>query len=247
MILYGESFSPWTKKARWALEICGHTYTYREYTPTLSEPGLRFKLRQWRGLVSVPVLFADTQIVRGSWDIARFASDRSLTATLGDFGANEAWNVLSEAALAEGRTRVVRGVLANDAALAESLPSFVPDPLRPWLRFVARDAVRRLDRKYANLVRPGSLRIALEKTRDALAAVPGDYLLGDFSYTDISMAVLLEVVAPRAKADPPLGAAMQACWIDERLAAEFADLVAWRDRLAASPATTFSQFHDDAA
>ncbi len=41
LLLIGESFSPWTKKARWALEYCGLAYDYQEYTSTLSE--LEFK------------------------------------------------------------------------------------------------------------------------------------------------------------------------------------------------------------
>ena len=56
--LVGESFGPFTQKARWALEFCGVEHTYQEYTPTLSEPGLRLRMRQWSGAVSVPVLFA---------------------------------------------------------------------------------------------------------------------------------------------------------------------------------------------
>ncbi|MEO1037448.1 MAG: glutathione S-transferase family protein [Pseudomonadota bacterium] len=241
-LLFGESFSPWSKKARWAMEQCGVTYTYREYTPTLSEPGLRWRMRQWAGAVSVPVLFAGDQTLRGSWDISRFANESAGDERLGSFDAISPWNELSEHALAEGRTRVVRSVLSNPAALSESLPAFVPSALRAPLRFVARDAASRLDRKYAHLVKPGSLRNALLQTREGLAKAGGDFLAGRFSYADITMAAVLEVVKPIAITDPPLGPAVQTCWIDAQLADEFGDLIEWRDRLAAGVDTSYSQF-----
>ena len=242
LLLVGESFSPWTKKARWALEYCGVDHAYQEYTPTLSEPALRWRLGQWTGSVSVPVLFG-REVVRGSWDIARYANRVAGDARLGDFEANSVWNDLSEAALAEGRTRVVRCILQDDEALVESLPSWVPSQLRRSLRFVARDAVQRLDRKYAHLLKPGALRHALLQTRNRLAEIHGDYLLGGFTYADIAMAVVLEVVAPAARAEPPLGPATQACWHDAALTEEFQDLVQWRNRLAAAEPTSYSQFH----
>ncbi len=240
--LVGESFSPWTKKARWALEQCALPYVYKEYTPTLSEPGLRMRLRQWTGSVSVPVAFVGRNVLRGSWDIAHFANETAGDGRLGDFAQIEPWNALSEAALAEGRTRVVRCVLNDETALKEALPAFVPNALRGPMQFVAHDAVSRLDRKYAHLLEEGALREALEKTRAGLAQAGGDYLLGRFSYADIAMAVVLEVVAPIARTEPPLGPVTARCWFDPRLAEAFADLIAWRDRLAAAEATTYSQF-----
>lgn len=242
LLLIGESFSPWTKKARWALEHCGLAYAYKEYTPTLSEPGLRWRLRQWMGRVSVPVLFADRRILRGSWEIAQFANESAGGAALGDMSAVAVWQDLSEAALAEGRTAVVRRILGNDKAIEEGLPAFVPEPFRPLLRFLARDAIARLDRKYAHLANAGALRDALIRTRDTLAQTESDYLLGDFSYADMAMAVVLEVIAPVARHEPPLGSATQRCWNDQALSDEFKDLLAWRDRLAASDKTSYSQF-----
>lgn len=241
-ILVGESFSPWTKKARWALEQCELNYAYKEYTPTLSEPGLRLRLRQWSGSVSVPVLISGDQIFRGSWAIACYANETTRDARLGDMSTIKDWDDLSEKALAEGRTRVVRSVLNNDKALEEALPTFIPSPLRRPMRFLALDAASRLDRKYAHLVMPGSLRKALEQTREGLAKARGDFLLADFSYADITMAAVLEVIAPIAEAEPPLGPATQSCWNDPSLADEFQDLLEWRKRLACNRDTSYSQF-----
>lgn len=242
LLLVGESFSPWTKKARWALEQSGLDYHYEEYTPTLSEPGLRWRMRQWSGTVSVPVLFAGRGLIRSSWNIACHAGKASRSSRLGNMTIIAQWDKLSEAALAEGRTRVVRAVLNNDAALEEALPGFIPIAWRKPLRFLARDAAARLDRKYAHLYEQGAIRHALEATREGLRQSGTGYLLGEFSYADITMAVVLEVIAPIAQTEPPLGPETERCWHDSVLASEFEDLIRWRDRLAAAHATSYSQF-----
>lgn len=241
-LLIGESFSPWTKKSRWALEQCGVNYTYQEYTPTLSEPGLRWRMRQWAGQVSVPVMFIDGQILRGSWEIAGYANNKSGKQPLGNFESIKLWDEVSEDALAQGRTSVVRCILNSNEALAESLPTWVPTQLRAPLRFIARNAVQRLDNKYAHLVQPEALRDALLRLRSELANSESGYLLDQFSYADITMAVILELIAPIAKLHQPLGPATQRCWHNPKLAAEFPDLLAWRDQLASTSATTYSQF-----
>ncbi len=246
LLLFGETFSPWTKKARWALEYCDLAYDYREYTPSLSEPGLRLRLRQMTGTVSVPLMFAGSQVLRESWDIADYAARQRGDGRLGDMIAIKPWNDLSEAALAQGRTQVVRRILNNPQALEEGLPNIIPQKMRGPLRFMAYDAVRRLDKKYAHLLKPGSLRTALLKTQEGLSQSGSDYLLGDFSYADMVMAAVVEVIAPLARHDPPLGPATQKCWQDKALAEEFDDLLAWRDRLAAAPATSYSQFRSEA-
>ena len=242
ILLVGESFSPWTKKARWALEYCGLAFDYEEYTPTLSELGLRWRMRQWSGKVSVPVLFVGHEVVRSSWDIACYANEASSQERLGDMRAIAQWDKLSESALAEGRTRVVRAILENEGALEEALPGFIPRSLRKPLRFLARDAVQRLDRKYAHLLKWGAQREALTATREELKKSGNDFLLGDFSYADITMGVVLEVIAPIAHTEPALGPETQRCWNDGELAGEFEDLIQWRNRLAADSATSYSQF-----
>lgn len=234
-LLIGEAFSPWSQKARWALEHCGIAHAWREYTPTLSEPGLRWRLRQWRGPVSVPVMFAGGQALRGSWEIATQAAALAGDGRLGDLAAIAAWNARADAGLAEGRARLLGAIGKDPAALAESLPAFLPSALAPALRPVARDAVRRLQRKYAHLVRPGALRAALREARAQLAANGGAFLRGRFSYADIVTATLLEMVRPRMPGSA-LGPASRRCWTDAVLAEEFDDLLAWRERLLAVPA-----------
>ena len=149
---------------------------------------------------------------------------------------------ISEAALGEGRTRIFGVVRENDRVLVEALPLSIPNLLRKPLRFLARDAARRLDRKYAHLLETGSICKALDATREGLKKSGSDYLQGEFSYADITMAVVLEVVAPIAYTIPPLGPETQRCWNDDEVAKKFEDLVQWRDRLASNSVTSYSQF-----
>lgn len=242
LLLIGESFSPWTKKARWAMEYCDLDYNYQEFTPTLSEPGLRWRLKQIKGSVSVPVLFTEQQVIKDSWNIACYANEKAGDNRLGNMDELSSWNDLSEDALAQGRTRVLRSIVNNNDALEESLPSFVPKLLRGPMRFMARDTVKRLDRQYAHLLKADSLVKALDSTREALAKSGNDYITGNFSYADITMATVLEVIHPIAKVEPPLGPETQKTWIDPSLAEEYADLIEWRDRLAANQTTSYSQF-----
>lgn len=228
-LLIGEEFSPWTRKARWALDYCGMAYRYQEYTPFLSEPGLRMKLGQWRGAVSVPVLLSREGIVRGSFDIARHAALASGDDRLGDFRRIKFWDDISEMGLAAARIRVVRTIAMHDAALDESLAR-IPSGLRPLLRPITRRAVNALERKYAHLSGAGNHRNALLALRRGLQESGTGFVLGAFSYADITLCALLDPVAPAADTVFP-GEAHRRCWRDDGLAREFSDLVAWRDRL----------------
>lgn len=228
-LLIGEVFSPWTRKARWALDYCDVAYRYQEYVPFLSEPGLRLRLRQWHGVVSVPVLLTDTGPVRGSFEIARHAALASGDDRLGDFDRIRFWDDISEVGLAAARTRVVRTIARNVNALDESLPH-VPLRLRPLLRPITRRAVNALDQKYAHLSGAGNHRNALLALRRGLQESGTGFLLDNFSYADITLCALLDAVVPAADTVFP-GEAQQRCWQDDELADEFADLLAWREQL----------------
>lgn len=242
VLLVGESFSPWTQKARWALEYCGLAHRYEEYVPLLHEPRLRWRMRQWSAGVSVPVARVGRCWLRGSWEIARHAADAAGDGRLGPMDEVERWNARSEAALAEGRSRVVRAIARDPDAQKASLPPMVPAPLRRLARPVAGFTVRHLDRKYAPRLVPGSLRTALVQVRRALARARGDFLVGEFSYADIAMLVVLECVDPVARTSPPLAAVVRRHWCDPALAEEFADLLRWRTRVLSRPGLAGSQF-----
>jgi len=46
----------------------------------------------------------------------------------------------------------------------------------------------------------------------------------------------------KARSEPPLGPETRKCWNNSALAAEFQDLLHWRDRLAGLDATSYSQY-----
>jgi glutathione S-transferase len=239
--LVGLTYSPWTHKARWALEYCGIDYRYSEYIPRLGEPALRFGTRQWSGVASVPVLFGAGNPISGAFEIARYAN-RLASGGLGDFEQLEEWNDLSDAALAEGRARVLAATLSDPLALEESLAGLVPAPLRRTLRFLARDSVRGLSSKYAHTVTPGAMTRALERTRAQLSRSSSDYLLGSFTYADIAMIAVLEMVEPLARTTPPRGPATLRCWTAPALASQWSDLLRWRERVLAASGGGYSQY-----
>src|SRR5688572_15609277 len=103
-------YSPWSERARWALDAKDVTYIPRRYQPVVGEPALRLQLgRQlgrWRGPVSVPILFTATGPLTDSLDIARWADAHGSGPALFPTGADDtiaAWCRRSDDALAAGR------------------------------------------------------------------------------------------------------------------------------------------------
>lgn len=236
--LIAESFAPWSEKARWALDHHGVAYTAREYVPLLGEPWLRWRLRTPLGRVSVPVLLADDGAHRDSFAIARYA-ERVGTGTPLIPPARDAevvaWNGRSETGLWAGRVGVVARLEEVPGARAAALPSDLPAALRPLAESAAGLTLAYLRWKYrfgrdvAGSVR--TLRDVLEDLRAALAG--RSYVLDAFSYADVAMAVVLQMVEPVADRYVPLAPALRAVWTNEELARHFADLVEWRDALYA--------------
>ncbi|WP_437724941.1 glutathione S-transferase [Sorangium sp. So ce861] len=241
--LLGLVFSPWTEKARWALDVRGVPYTFRHYQPLVGEPALRVKLRRLTGRVSVPVLTADDgRVLADSADIARWADGRGAGPTL--FPAEHEAEIarlidLSERALAAGRARALSRMLADDEALAE----MAPRPIRrAHVALAARLGglgVRRTLRKYGGHEDGAEAHLrtmlaALDELRATLArsSPPGDgprTLLGRFTFADIAMSQVLVNVAPPAALK--LGAASRRSFSDPDLRDRYADLIAWRDEL----------------
>lgn len=247
MELIAIDFSPWSRKARWALDHHGLDYAYVEYLPMLGAPYLRAKSRKLLGLVSVPTLVQDRGRVLGdSFAIARFADARGERASGGSGegageGASRAepllveesrgWNEASERILSAGRALTAAAVLEDPQAQKEALPGIFPDALRPMLRPMARTGAKYLARKYGFTTTELSehrrtMHRELMGLRRALES--REYLLERFSYADVAMAVSLQFVRP-VDGWIALGPATLGCWTQPELAEEFEDLLAWRD------------------
>lgn len=236
--LYGIAQSPWTERARWALDHHQVAYTYHEHIPLLGEPLLRRAAK--RGGIgdrpaTVPLLVDGDTVLTTSTDIAHHAEKIGRGAVLFPSGAAvEHWDELSQRMNDVGRAWVLRNVSHDRAAQRESVPWIVPGVLRGALASSAALGAAFLRRKHHVLedvegAVATTLRPALVEVRAALGGKP--YLLDAFSWADVCIATSLQVVKPHARA--PFGAAMVAAWTNEALAREFDDLLMWRDAVVA--------------
>jgi glutathione S-transferase len=232
--------SPWSERARWALDHHGLKYDEVPHLPILRERRLRRLVGRGKPRATVPVLVAGAEVISESWDIALYADREGRGSKLippEHQAAIRAWCALSDEAASAGRALVVAATLASGPALDEHAP-FVPPWLRPALRPIGRAVTRAFARKYALRLEDSDMhtravRAALERLRSGLAA-SSPYLVGSFSYADIAIATLIQGIMPVDDRFLKIGPATRATWTNRVLAAEFADLVAWRDRLYAS-------------
>lgn len=235
-----EHFSPWSEKARWALDHHGIVYTYREHVPLLGEPLLRLRARRLSGRVSVPLLVTAEGPIADSFAIARHAEQVGRGEPLFPTEREPdiaAWNARSEVALESARALYLERVLGDPDAKIEMQPPFLPLAVRRASVPLTDFAIRFLRRKYG--VDPAStahfeatLIGELETLRAALAAAGGLHLLADrLTYADIAMAVTLQFIAPPADSFLPLGPATRASCAAPSLAERFPDLIEWRDAL----------------
>jgi glutathione S-transferase len=232
--------SPWSERARWALDHHGLKYDVVTHLPILGERRLRRLVGWEKPRATVPVLVAGTEVVSESWDIALYADREGAGTKLvpqEHEAAIRAWCALADETGNAGRALVVAATLASGPALDERVP-FVPAWLRPALRPVGRAVTRAFARKYALPLEDSDthtrqLRAALERLRSGLTS-SSPHLQGFFSYADIVMATLIQGIMPVDDRFLKIGPATRATWTNPVLAAEFADLVTWRDRLYAS-------------
>jgi glutathione S-transferase len=233
--LWSIRFSPWSLKARAALRHHGIAVELREYSPLLDEPALRLRLGKLvGGRISVPVLFTDDGPITDSFAIAEYADRVGRGSPLVDAPRADAvrtWNTCSERLMDASRARSMVKVLASPEALRES----VPPPLRGLPMPMLRGSVRAFNFKWG--IRADAvdaqltiMREELDRLREALRD-GRDYLLGSLSHADLAMGIALQLVAPLP--GTPLGPATLAAITESELAAEYTDLIAWRDRLHA--------------
>lgn len=239
--LYGLQQSPWTEKARWALDHHTIAYRYHEHVPVLGEVFLRMKARSRPPgtKASVPLLADGGRAFCSSLEIARHAE----TIGRGDplFPKESAdvitkWADASDEIIGAGRVWVLAGLGESREAQREALPSFIPGPLRSVMTPVAKTASWFLGSKYDVPRSADSLAAEADKVRPVLdevrAALKGKkYLAGDLSFADVAVASSLQALRPRARA--PIGPATRAIWSNEALARDYSDLLEWRDAIYA--------------
>jgi glutathione S-transferase len=230
-------YSPWSEKARWALDHHHVPYRVEHYVPMLGEPILRLRTGRLTGPVSVPVLLDDSGAIFDSFAIARHAERNGSGAPLfptAHLAEITRWNDRSDEALAAGRTIVVASIAASRAAQEEALPAFMPRAIRPALTGMAQLGVRFLAAKYSisRDLEGAETRVAgaLDELRAGLDGRA--YLLdGELTYADITAAMILQMVRPVRDAFLRIGPATRACWTMPALESSYADLLEWRDQL----------------
>ena len=239
--LLGLPYSPWTEKARWALDVRKVPYRFRHYQPLIGEPALRLKTRRLFGVVSVPVLTDSRgRIYDDSSKIAQFADAHGEGPSLFPPQHQEAlshWTALSERGLDAGRTLSLHRQLHDEEALTELVPGKLRRQLGTLAPRIGAAGLRRTLRKYD--ARGHSLNdhritlcAALDELRETLgrSGASPKTVLDTFSYADIAASQVLSFVSPPSFG-LKLGKASARGFTYDKLAEEYADLVAWRDAL----------------
>jgi glutathione S-transferase len=227
--------SPWSEKARWALDHHGVEYRLLEHVPMIFEPVLRIWARDLRRKVTVPMLFEGSHVWADSLAIAEHAEEIGRGSPLfprAHLAEVVGWNEVAEQVMRAGRDRAMDRMLASPDALVEQLPQALRaggKALRPLARMGAMFvASKHVSKTAAPAELEAAMTSGLDRARAALAG--GDYLTsGSFTFADIAMACALGFVSPAARL--PLGPATRATFTEDKLATIYADLLAWRDRL----------------
>jgi glutathione S-transferase len=237
MELVGMSFSPYSERAKWALDHHRVPFSWREHVPLLGEVALRARLGVWRGRVSVPVAFDGELVLKDSVDIARHAEQNGRGAPLfADETAALSWAERGTTGLNASRVTLLARILEDREALRDSVPAWIPRALRTSALPAAASSIAFLQRKYAT--REMSHDRARSTVREILSALRTalggrETILSSFSFADIAMATLLQMVSPVSNDYVVLRKAARRAWTDAELAREFSDLVEWRDQLYA--------------
>lgn len=237
--LLGLPYSPWTEKAKWALDARRVPYRYRMYQPLIGEPALRIKTGRWRGNVTVPVMTDDRgRVYDDSAKIARFADSVGEGPVLFPSEHDAAighWIDTGERALNAGRVLSLHRTLQNPEALREMVPRGLRNALGGLATSVGRMGVERTLGKYGASAQSITehtriVRSCLDELRAALAKSDGKTVLGTFTFADVAATQMLSFVSPPAFG-LKLGKESRKGFTDEAIAKDYADLVTWRDAI----------------
>lgn len=237
--LTGLYYSPWTERARWALDYHRIPYRYAEYTTLLGEPLLRVRAGKFSGKVSVPLLVTPDGAVADSFDIARFAdrgSARNPLVPAAHVDAIRQWTDDAELALCSARIRATRRMQHSPESLAERLPAYIPGFLRrpfvPLSYLGAEFILRKYDlAENGDGQLLGNMDVFLHKAAQALEN--REFVFDDFSFADMVVATMLQAVTPVDRRYIDLGAASEQVMCEPALATKYAALIRWRDRIYA--------------
>ncbi len=236
-VLFFLAQSPWSEKARWALDHHNIDYRPVAHLPLVFEPVVRLASRRPFVKPTVPMLVTGWESLTDSGAIARFAERTGRGAPLFPAGFAmeiEEWEETAEGMMSAGRAELMRRLLSSDAALAESVPAPLnrfARPMKPVARLAAKFLGNKHDvEKVSGKQAEATIEAGLAKLRAALKRAGGRHLCGGgFSFADITMAVTLQYVRPHPRVG--LGPALTEIWRNPELERSSADLLEWRDQL----------------
>src|SRR5262245_14928847 len=102
--------SPWSERARWALDHHRIDYEIIDHAPFLGELRLRRLVGGRKKRATVPVLLAGERVLTESWDIAVYADQVGEGTKLLPVGREaevRKWNELADETMGAGRALVV--------------------------------------------------------------------------------------------------------------------------------------------
>ncbi len=233
--------SPWSEKARWALDYCGHSYKTDLYLPLLSIPKARLLSRNFSSRLTVPILIEKQsgrgEVYKNAMEIAAHANgerDQSKPDIFPQKFLSEIkrWDELSEELCSIRRSQAIPVMKGNKELLKNNLPPFVPKALRPYLGSSTKMVLSLLEKKYQVDLEGGDehLRKSLSSLRIELSDSRG-YILDNFSYADMSMCAVLQCIKPVDPKYLDWDKHNIEAWTHHELADEFKDLIEWRDGL----------------
>lgn len=237
--LIGIGYSPWTEKARWALDHHKLPYDYHEHLIMLGMPALRCKMKSLTGELTVPALIDGETRVMDSYMIARHVDaigERQKLFPAEHAEAIARMNELSEAALDDGRALMMSRLSQDREAQKAALPPFIPKFARGALTGMVSMAMSYIDREFkVSAVELDKRRERLDqsfaKLDDAVKKAQSDCLLGEFTFADIAAASILHLAEPPAHEFLKLPSGIRRAWSDPGLKAKYPQLVEWRDAL----------------
>ncbi len=232
LTLYSIPYSPWSERARWALLHHRLPFNERSHTPLLGELSLRLAARKLGGGVSVPLLLTPDGPVGDSMDIVAWADAHGSGSPLLFDAAREV--------VASLRDTVEDGL---SAARARGLAQLAHDPqarrdaLPPWMRKLpAAGASARVGGWFVARKYGSSFQDLETRQRASLSALRTrlegrKYLAGSFSAANLLGASLLQAISPPDDAFLPIEPGTRRQWTEPALAADFANLLSWRNAL----------------
>ena len=241
--LFTIGYSPWSEKARWALDH--HRIAYREpggYVPGFTVPWLRARYGM-RETITMPFLVTGEERIHDSQRIARWAEAHGQGSPLfppSDLDEIDRWNEDSEEVLDSGRAIFLWRLVEDPAARALMLPKWASG--FPPLHAFARARSRALLQKYGGVQRTKEahterMRAAFQRMSTALAD-GRRHLLGRFTFADIAAANAVHYLTPVVHPRVPIAQGTHGVWAIDELAAEFPDLIGYRDALYATDRTS---------